>query len=80
VGKPEVVTDQSPTRRLLTREQVIAALRQERDDHGLTATADKYDLAPQQIADVLAGRAKLSKRMVEKMSYKLHEFFEKVGE
>jgi plasmid maintenance system antidote protein VapI len=65
---------------LLTREDVIAALMHERVQLGLTATAEKYSLAPQQICDVLAGRARLSKRMVKKLSYKIHCFFEKVEE
>jgi len=48
---------------------------------GLTAVAKRYELSPQQIADVLAipPRAKLSRRMYTKLRYRLWEFFEKVG-
>jgi hypothetical protein len=68
-------------RRLLTRDQVLSALRKERAFLGLTKTADKYGLRAQQICDVLSEppRAKLSKRMAERLSYKLYEMYEKVG-
>jgi hypothetical protein len=71
----------SPTPpRLLTCDQVISALRAERDRDGLAATARRYDLAPQQVCDLLAGRTKLSRRMRQKLQYRLWEFFEKVGD
>jgi hypothetical protein len=59
---------------------VIAKLREERGMEGLTKTARRYDLAPQQVADVLAGRAKLSRRMYTHLRYRLHEFFERMAE
>lgn len=69
-----------PRRRLLTRDQVLAALRAERGLHGLTKTAEKYGLAPQQICDCLAGRCRLSKRMAERLSYELIEMYARIGD
>lgn len=77
------MTDQSRQRpRLLTREQVLAALREERERGGLTRTAEHLGIKPQQICDLLAvpPRTKLSKRMWTQMGYKMHEFFEKLDE
>lgn len=47
---------------------------------GLSKTADKYAISPQQLNDVLAGRANLSKRMAERMSYLLWTLYEKRGD
>lgn len=66
--------------RLLTRAEVLAVLRTERIENGLTATAHKYQLSPQQVNDVLSGRAKLSKRMTERIGYKMWVFYEKKKE
>lgn len=78
------MTDIKPSRRLpaglLTRDQVLSALRQERAMLGLSKTADKYAISPQQLNDVLAGRANLSKRMAERMSYLLWTLYEKRGD
>lgn len=69
--------------RLLTRDQVLAALRQEvlaagnGGPGGLTATAKKYGVSVSQLSDVLRGSAKLSERLYTKLNYILHEFFEK---
>lgn len=76
------MADSAPARRrLLTRDQVIAALRKERGEKGLVKTAEEYGLPPSQLCDVLSvpPRARLSKRMVEALRYKLWEFYEKVG-
>ena len=66
--------------RLLTRVEVLAALRTERIEEGLTETARKYSIKPQQLCDVLAGRSKLSKRMAARLSLKIWTFYEKDGE
>jgi len=68
--------------RLLTRAQVIEELRKERGMLGLTAVAKRYELSPQQIADVLAipPRARLSRRMYTKLRWKLWELFERLPE
>jgi hypothetical protein len=66
-------------KRLLTREQVIDRLRKEVESDGLTVTAARYELAPQQVSDVLHSRASLSRRMAEKLSYKMHVLYEKSG-
>lgn len=74
--------------RLLTREQVLSVLREEvaaagtsaGGQGGLTATAKKYNLSVQQMSDVLAGRSGLSKRVVERLQYKLHSFYERTGD
>ena len=78
------MTQTDPTRslsprHLLTREQVISKLREERGMAGLTATAVKYGLKVSQVCDVLSfpARKKLSKRMLERLNYLLHEFYEK---
>lgn len=59
---------------------MIAALRAERERDGLTQTARRYGLQVQQVADVLAGRAKLSRRMWTALKYKMHEFFERTSD
>jgi hypothetical protein len=79
------VVDSQPTRppsprRLLTRDQVLMRLREERAMEGLTKTATKYQIAPQQLCDILAGRSKLSKRVAERLNYVLWTLYEKAGE
>ena len=69
-----------PCRRLLTRDQVLAALRAERGLHGLTATASRYQIAPQQLCDILAGRAGLSKRVAARLRYELVELYARIGD
>lgn len=66
-----------PPPQLLTRQQVVAVLREERARLGLAAVSRRYDISPQQIVDVLAGRANLSKRMYTKMRWVMHELFER---
>jgi hypothetical protein len=83
-----VVADSQPTRppsppllrRLLTRDQVLMRLREERAMEGLTKTATKYQIAPQQLCDILAGRSKLSKRVAERLNYVLWTLYEKGAE
>lgn len=65
--------------RLLTKPQVLFALQAEVDASSLTAVASHYDIAPQQLSDILRGRANLSRRALGKLRYKLHLFYEKVG-
>lgn len=77
--------DSQPTRRrppanLLTRDQILAELRRERGMDGLTKTAARYEIAPQQLCDVLAGRSQLSKRMAERMKLVIWTLYEKRGE
>lgn len=74
------MTDPTPKRKLLTREQVIDALRAEVAENGLSVTARKYELSPSQVSDVSRGTAKLSERMYTRMKYVLHELFEKTEE
>lgn len=69
-----------PQRVLLTRDQVVDALRAEVAANGLSNTARKYTLSPQQVSDVCRGRATLTRRMWTMLRFRLHEFFEKVGE
>ncbi len=63
---------------LLTRDEVLAALRREREKDGLTVVARRYKISPQQLCDCLQGRASLSKRMVKRLKYRLRELYEKV--
>lgn len=70
--------------RLLTRQQVLAALAAEVAATSLTETAKKYStsadiLAPQQLSDVLVGRANLSKRMLRLLKLRLVEFYQRVS-
>ena len=76
------MTEQNPTRHLLTREQVVEALRYERGMEGLTKTAAKYGLRVSQICDVLSipPRAKLSKRMALRLRYQLFEMYSRIGD
>jgi 3-hydroxyisobutyrate dehydrogenase-like beta-hydroxyacid dehydrogenase len=71
------MTDTPTKRVLLTREQVIDALRSEVEANGLSVTARKYGISPQQVSDVVRGAAKLSERMYTRMKYVLHELFER---
>lgn len=70
-----VATGTAP--RLLTRQQVLDALKQEVAATSLTETARKYQLAPQQLSDCMRGRASLSKRVLKHIRYELIEFFRK---
>lgn len=75
------MTEPTPSRKLLTREQVIEALRKEVESAGqggMTATAKRYGLSVQQVSDVLKGRARLTQRMWEKLEYRYWEFFERM--
>ena len=67
---------------LFTRAEVLAALRRERGERGLTKTAELYGIAPSQICDVLScpPRKRLSKKMIEALRFRLIELYEKVGE
>ena len=73
------MTPPTPKPKLLTRDQVLAHLRQERDRDGLAAVARRYGLPAQQICDCLSSppRARLSKKMIAAMSFKLWELYEK---
>jgi hypothetical protein len=74
------MTDPTPKRQLLTRDQVIEALRAEVTEHGLSVTARKSELSAQQISDVLRGAARLSERMWKKLRWRRFELFEKIEE
>lgn len=67
-----------PRGRLLTETEVLAALRDEIAASSLVATARRYRLKPQQISDVLYGRANLSPRMVARLSLRMHKFYERL--
>lgn len=75
------MTDPTPSRKLLTREQVIEALRKEVESAGqggMTATAKRYGLSVQQVSDVLNGRARLTERMWTRLQYVAYTFFAKL--
>lgn len=65
--------------KLLTRAQVIERIKLDIAMSSLTEVAARHDISPQQLSDVCHGRASLSKKMLAKLSYKLWEYFEKVG-
>lgn len=72
----------SPSRRalLLTESQVLTQLREEITSESLTIVADRYGIKVQQLSDIMYGRANLSKRVVERLSYKLVKLYERVHE
>lgn len=74
------MTEPSTKRVLLTREQVVDALRAEVESNGLSVTARKYGLSPSQVNDVIRGAARLSERMWRKLRYERFELFEKIEE
>jgi hypothetical protein len=64
--------------RLLTRDQVVAELRRQVNalgPGGMTWIARHYGLQVQQVSDVLAGRARLSRRMWDRLGWEMWEFF-----
>lgn len=67
----------SPRRALLTRAQVLAALREEVSLHGLSNTARKYDLTPQQVWNVAQGGRRMTKAVYTKLNYVMYELFER---
>lgn len=71
------MTDPTTKRVLLTREQVVDALRSEVEANGLSVTARKYGLSPSQVNDVIRGAARLSERMWRKLRYERFELFER---
>lgn len=76
------VTTQTPTKataapRLYSKAEILAALKAEKDAIGLAAMSVKHGIAPQQISDVLYGRANLSKLMIKKLKLTLFEFYAK---
>jgi hypothetical protein len=74
------MTDTPTKRVLLTREQVIDALRSEVEANGLSVTARKYGISPQQVSDVVRGAARLSERMWKRLRYQRFELFERTEE
>lgn len=69
----------SPRRALLTRAQVLATLRDEVSLHGLSNTARKYDLTPQQVWNVTQGGRRMTKAVYTKLNYVMYELFERKG-
>lgn len=65
--------------RLLTRAQVIERIKLDMAKSSLTEVAARHEISPQQLSDLCYGRANLSKKMLAKLSYRLWEFYEKVG-
>ena len=70
----------SPRRALLTRAQVLAGLREEVSLHGLSNTARKYDLTPQQVWNVTQGGRRMTKAVYAKLNYVMYELFERKGD
>lgn len=67
-----------PPARLLTEAEVLAALSAEIAAASLTEVAERYDIKPSQISDVLYGRANLSSRMLERLKLRMHKFYERL--
>lgn len=58
---------------------MIQKLRQMVEADSLTTTATTYKLRPQQLSDVLYGRANLSKKMLAKLNFKMFRFYQQIG-
>jgi plasmid maintenance system antidote protein VapI len=69
----------APARRLLTEKQLLAELSDEVAASSLTAVSRKYNLQVSQVSDILRGKANLSKRVVTRLSLRLHKFYERVS-
>jgi hypothetical protein len=63
----------------MTKPQVIAKLKQEVASRSLTEVAVSYKIKPQQLSDILYGRANLSKKVLAKIKMKMHEFYERLA-
>lgn len=64
--------------KLLTRAQVIEQLKVKIAKSRLSVVAAEHELSPQQLSDIIYGRANLSTKAINKLSYKLWEFYEKI--
>lgn len=68
-----------PCGQLMTKVEVIARLRKEVDSQSLTRVAEGYQIKPQQLSDILYGRANLSKKVLAKINLRMWEFYQKVS-
>src|SRR5271168_3706037 len=76
---PIIPAPPPPCSQLLTKQQMVARIKDEIVENSLTATANKYDLKPSQMSDVIYGRANLSKKMLAKLGAKMFEFYQLMG-
>ena len=67
-----------PRSSLLTEDQVLTRLRTEIDAESLTAVAARYGIKVSQLSDIMYGRANLSKRVTERLRYRLVKLYEKL--
>ena len=67
-------------RKLLTEKQLLMEIRDEVAASSLTEVSKKYNLQVSQVSDILKGRANLSKRVVQRLSLRLHKFYERVAQ
>ena len=65
---------------LATRDEVMTWLREQVSLSSQKEVADLYGISPNQISDVLHGRAKLSELMLAKLRWRMLEFFERIHE
>ena len=65
-------------RKLLTEKQLLMEIRDEVAASSLTEVSKKYNLQVSQVSDILKGRANLSKRVVQRLSLRLHKFYERI--
>jgi len=63
---------------LKTESQVRAQLKIDCARTSLTEVASAHDISPQQLSDIIHGRANLSKLALKKLGWKLWQFYEKV--
>jgi plasmid maintenance system antidote protein VapI len=69
----------APARKLLTEKQLLQELRAEVEQTSLTEVSKRYGLQVSQVSDILKGRANLSKRVVARLSLRLHKFYERIN-
>jgi hypothetical protein len=76
---PAQVIPPPPCTTLLTKPQMIERIKDEIVETSLTATAQRYNLKPSQLSDVIYGRANLSKKMLAKLNVRMFEFYQLMG-
>ena len=67
-----------PSTLLLTEDQVLTSLRLQIAQSSLTEVAAKVGLKPQQLSDILHGRANLSKKALAKLKLRMWAFYERL--
>lgn len=78
--QPSAPASFSPASPLMTREEVLAALREEVSRSTQAAVAAKYSISPTQLNDILRERGNLSKRALGKLRWELIRLYRKLSD